>query len=213
MSASPSNRHDLRYGVAWRGADGQEARGSVVLDGAELVLRGSRSEGSLERVRLPLTQVGSVRIGRDERDRIRGERSVVIELRDGGTISIAPIGAAGAVFELADLVVELGAQAAGRDTAPVVVVLPLRAGAAAQARELVAEGPPFDLEQAELDRHIVFVTEHEVVFLFEGERARETLDRLLRRPRVLREAARWRDVLAGRPRLGEESYTWRREGR
>jgi hypothetical protein len=213
VSSPPGDRLDLRYGVAWRAPDGREARGSLVLDGAELVLRGSGSEGSLERVHVPLTQVGGVRIGRSEEDRIRGERSVVIELRDGGTISIAPIGAAGAVFELADLVVELGAQAAGRDTAPVVVVLPLRAGAAARARELVADGPPFDLDQADLDRHIVFVTESEVVFLFEGERARETLDRLLRRPRVLREAARWRDVLAGRPRLGEESYSWRRNSR
>ena len=213
MSSSPGDGHELRYGVTWRGSDGGQARGSLVLDGAELVLRGSRAEGSLERIHVPLTKIANVRIGRSEEDRIRGERSVVIELRDGGTIAVAPIGAAGAVFELADLVVELGAQAVGRETAPVVVVRPLRAGAAARARELVSDGPPFDLEEAELDRHIVFVTEHEAVFLFEGEHARDTLDRLLRRPRVLREAARWRDVLAGRPRLGEESYTWRRESR
>ena len=213
MSSPLGDRRELRYGVAWRGSDGSQARGSLVLDGAELVLRGSRAEGSLERVHVPLTQIGTVRIGRNEEDRIRGERSVVIELRDGRTIAIAPIGAAGAVFELADLVVELGAQAVGRETAPVVVVLPLRAGAAPRARKLVAGGPPFDLEEADLDRHTVFVTEHEVVFLFEGERARETLEKLLRRPRVLREAARWRDVLAGRPRLGDESYTWRRETR
>ena len=212
-SAPAAERRDLRYGVAWRGPDGREACGSLVLDGAELVLRGSGADGSVERVHVPLIEVSGVRIGRSEEDRVRGERSVVIELREGGKISIAPIGAAGAVFELADLVVELGAQVAGRDTAPVVVVLPLRAGTAARARELVADGPPFDLEQADLDRHIVFVTEHEVVFLFEGERARETLDRLLRKPRVLREAARWRDVLAGRPRLGEECYAWRRGGR
>lgn len=39
---------------------------------------------------------------------MRGERSVVLDLVGGETLSIAPLGPPGAVFELADLVAERG---------------------------------------------------------------------------------------------------------
>ena len=207
----PGEDGSLRYAVAWRGDDGAVAVGNLVLDGSELVLRGSQhAYGSVERVHVPLADLVGVRIGRTDDDRVLGERSVVIALRSGAEIAVAPLGEAGAVFELADLVAELGARTAARRSAPVVVVLPLQPGTATRARELVAEGPPFDLSDVDVDRHEVFVTEHEVVFLFEGRRAREAVERLLRRPSVLREAVRWRECAAGRPRLGVETYGWQR---
>ena len=49
-----------------------------------------------------------------------------------------------------------------------VVVAPLREGAQERARELLAEGPPFDPEETVFDRHEVFLGEREVVFLFAG---------------------------------------------
>jgi hypothetical protein len=203
VGASPS------YMVAWRGSDGALARGSARLEGSLLILRGSTEAGSVVRRRVPLADIAAVRIGRAPSERVQGTRSVVLDLRDGGELAVAPVGA-GQVFELAELVAELSAAQKG-SAQRVAVVLPLRAGTADKARELVSGGPPFDLSEAGLDAHHVFVTEREAVFVFEGPAARETLERLSRSPRVLREAGRWADCLAGRPRLADETYAWRRE--
>jgi hypothetical protein len=195
--------------VAWRGSDGAVARGSAQLEDSGLVLFGSGENGVVTRRRIALAEIETVRIGRAQSERVHGTRSVVLGLRGGGEVSVAPIGA-GQVFELAELVAELSA-AEKQSARRVVVVVPLRAGKADRARELVAGGPPFDVSALELDAHHVFVTEREAVFMFEGAAARETLERLVRSPRVVREAGKWSDCLAGRPRLADESYAWRRD--
>jgi hypothetical protein len=46
--------------------------------------------------------------------------------------------------------------------------------------------------------------------LFEGDSATAAVDALSRSPRVLKAAARWHGVLAGRPRLAEERFGWTR---
>lgn len=209
MSLASGPTRTQAYAVAWRSRDRAVATGELTLERSALVLRGTDEAGAVRQERLSLELVAAVRIGRAETERIRGERSMVLELRDGTVVAVAPIGAAGAVFELADLVAELSSEehAAG---AQVAVVVPLRAGTAARARELVATGPPFDVEHTELDAHHVFVSEREVVFVFEGEHAREVVERLIREPQVLRTAVRWRECLGGRPRLAEAVYAWRR---
>jgi hypothetical protein len=50
-----------------------------------------------------------------------------------------------------------------------VAVLPLKPGARDRAEALLRERPPFDLELTRFDRHQVFLTNREVVFVFEGE--------------------------------------------
>jgi hypothetical protein len=195
--------------AAWRGPDGAVARGSAKLDGSRLVLRGSREDGSVVRTAVELGDIAAVRIGRSASERVQGTRSVVLALRGGGELAVAPIGA-GQVFELAELMAELSAEQT-RTAQRVAVVVPLRAGSAERARELVAGGPPFDLAGAGLDAHHVFVNDREAVFVFEGAAARETLERLVRSPRVVRAAGRWGECLAGRPRLADETYAWRRD--
>jgi hypothetical protein len=74
----------------------------------------------------------------------------------------------------------------------------------------VEEGPTFEVERLALERHHVFVNEREVVFFFEGDSATAAVDALSRNPRVLNAAARWRGILAGRPRLAEERFGWTR---
>ncbi len=206
----PGSTRSIDYAVAWRNGDGVVATGRLTLESASLVLRGRDVTGVTKCERVPLERIDAVRVGRTEPERVRGERSVVLQLSGGRTVAVAPIGAAGAVFELADLVAELSSEQRASD-GRVVVVLPLRRGTAARARELVADGPPFDIEHAELEGHHVFVSEREVVFLFEGEHARETIERLVRDPRVLREAVRWRECLAGPPRVADGTYAWRRD--
>jgi hypothetical protein len=200
------------YAVAWRTPEGAQASGSLSLDGAELVLQGAAPDGELAVERLPLDDIVAVRIGRKQEDRVNGLRGVVFELEHGRTLAVAPVGATGLVFELAELVAGLkSAKAAG--LARLIVVLQLKPGSAARARELAEAGPPFDLGRARLSRHQVFITEHEAIFLFEGPNARAIVERLVRNPRVLREAVRWRECIDGRPRIAEEVYEWRRESR
>lgn len=210
LRVPPPVSRPLDYAVAWRDRDGLVARGRLTLDRSGLVLHGTGENGALRRERVPLEQVASVRVGRSESERVRGERSVVLELDTGGVLTVAPLGAAGAVFELADLVAQLSSEQRAADE-QIVVVLPLRQGTADRACELVASGPPFDAEDAALDAHHVFVSEREVVFVFEGDRARDVVEELLRDPHVLLAAARWRGCLAGPPRIAEGTYAWRRD--
>jgi hypothetical protein len=93
----------------------------------------------------------------------------------------------------------------------VVVVVPIEHGTAEAARRLIEEGPPFDLDRIGLERHHVFVSEREVIFLFEAESAAAAVDSLARSPGALKAAARWRGILAGRPRLATEQFAWRRD--
>ena len=91
-----------------------------------------------------------------------------------------------------------------------VVVAPLRPAAREAARELLAQGPPFDPESTALESHQVFLTDREVVFVFEGPDAKETVQKVAGDPGVWRAAARWRELLAGRPRIADNAYIWTR---
>lgn len=210
QARSAADGRASEYTVAWRGGGSAVAHGSLRLQDSSLLLSGSGVDGAVVRQRVRLDEIASVRIGRAPDERVQGARSVMLQLRDGRTVTVAPAGA-GEVFELAELVAELSSPQAGASER-VAVVLPLRRGTAERVRELVSAGPPFDLDEAGLERHHVFVTEHEAIFLFEGARTRETIERLIRSPRVLRAAEGWRECLAGPPRLAEESYAWRRGG-
>jgi hypothetical protein len=73
-------------------------------------------------------------------------------------------------------------------------------------RRLLAARGPFDPEQLPgLERHQAFLTESEVVFLFETEQRPEALASLLD---AWKGAAAWRDHLDGSPRIAEEVYSW-----
>ena len=79
---------------------------------------------------------------------------------------MASVAQPGIVAELADRLHGL----TGRWDTPerVALVVPIRPGSQAQAESLLAAGPPFDPSEFDLVSHAVFVTESEVVFLFEG---------------------------------------------
>jgi hypothetical protein len=89
-----------------------------------------------------------------------------------------------------------------------VVVAPLKLGAEARARELLDEGPPFDLEGSAFEAHEVFVTPQEVVFVFEGN---ETLILTAGDPAIMRAAKAWADCLDGRPRIARSAFSWKRD--
>ena len=90
----------------------------------------------------------------------------------------------------------------------VVVVAPLRDGAREVARMLLEAGPPFDPAAAGLTAHRVLLTEHEVIFVFEGEDAAAIVEDLVGHAEVWEAATEWRDWLADRPRVAEVAYEW-----
>jgi hypothetical protein len=93
-----------------------------------------------------------------------------------------------------------------------VVVAPLKDGALERARELLAEGPPFDLEASRFEKHEVFLTSREVVFVFKGGPGPGgTLALAAEDPQVWRAAKDWGECLDGRPRIARSVFAWKRE--
>ena len=93
------------------------------------------------------------------------------------------------------------------------VVARLKPGAAERAKELVAKGPPFDLEEDGFERHAVYLSKTEVVFVFEGRGVEWMVDDLVSdfHHRGLRETlAAWRPLIDGMPRVAREAYFWER---
>lgn len=90
-----------------------------------------------------------------------------------------------------------------------VVVLPLRPGACDRARDLLRHKPPFDPDEAGLERHQAFVSDTEAVFLFEAD-ARQSVLRLVDDSSLWEAAAGWTELVAGPPRLAETVYSWAR---
>ena len=92
-----------------------------------------------------------------------------------------------------------------------VVVVPLAEGAEEQARELLEQGPPFDLDDTQYVRHEVFLTPSEAVFVFEaGDDEPATLSVRAADPSLWKAAAAWRPLMAGRPRIAETVFVWQR---
>jgi hypothetical protein len=98
-------------------------------------------------------------------------------------------------------------------TTRLVVVVPLREGAQDEARRLLSEGPPLDLEATQYDRHEVFLTPSEVVFVFEapGE-VPPTLSVRAGDITLWRAAKAWQGIMADRPRIAETVFAWERGG-
>ena len=205
MSAPRVRERSHEYPVVWRTGDGPPSSGRLELGGDELVLHGADAPYGL---RIPFDELSSVEMGRDADERINGEKSLVLERHSCERVLIAALGGVGLLGEVSDLLAQLRAENVA--TARVAVVVPIRRGSADLARQLIEEGPPFEVEELGLERHHVFVSEREVVFFFEGESAGAAVDALARSSGVLNAAVRWRRILAGRPRLAQERYGWTR---
>jgi|SRR5215218_9627299 len=91
-----------------------------------------------------------------------------------------------------------------------VVVVPLKDGAYERARALFAHGPPFDLKATEFERHEVYLTEREVVFVFDSASSSATLRLLGEDPSVWKVTAAWQKLMAEKPRKAETAYSWAR---
>jgi hypothetical protein len=194
------------YAVIWREEGGLSYAGRLELGSSELRLLGSGPRSTLARVRVPYGDVVAVRIGRSPAERLDGARSVILERRAGAPVMIGAVSGVGVVFELAEVLADLATQ--GADAMRIAVVVPING--CARARELIEAGPPFEISDLPIDRHQVFLTEREAIFVFEGKDVSRTLETLARRPQVWTSAAAWKDCIAGRPRVAELAYAWAR---
>ena len=80
----------------------------------------------------------------------------------------------------------------------------LKEGAEPRAAELIAHGPPFDPGTTGFDRHTVYLSADEVVFVFEGTEVEWMIDALVDEPfhwPVLSALDEWRPLLEGNPRI------------
>lgn len=197
-------RMNLSYGVVWRkGRLLPLATGKLELLPRALKLEGRSGSLPVE-YEVAYDDLASVHVGREPTERIDGRPSLVIEPRGAAPLLIASVSEPGVVGELAE---RLAALQPGTRTA---VVLPLVAGAHDAVRELLAAGPPFDPQRAGLERHEVFLTPTEVVFIFESRGGAVPLDSLLADPAFWQEAGAWTDHIAAPPRLAEAVYSWAR---
>jgi hypothetical protein len=90
-----------------------------------------------------------------------------------------------------------------------VVVASLQEGKRERARALLEQGPPFDLEATGFDRHAVYLTDREVIFVFEGPAA-GGLTLPGEDPELWRVAEAWGECLAGGPRVARTAFFWQR---
>jgi len=195
------------YAVTWQKAGESGHSGRLELRSRAIAFEGSNG-GSSASETIPYEDVTDVRIARSPDDRISDRQTLVLERRSGGPIRIAGVVHPGIVSELAE---RLGSLYVPEESAPsrAVLVLPLVEGAAEAVAELLRKGPPFDPDEVGLERHQVFLTENEAIFMFEAGSA-QAADRLLSSSRLWAAAEAWKDLVSGPPRIADDAYSWTR---
>ena len=194
------------YAVTWQQGDEATTSGRLEVVPGGLAFEGSNAKG-LASEAVDFRDLVDVRVGRSSADRLSGRQTLVLERRNGGPIRIASVVHPGIITELAEeLVSRLGEEHA---MSRAVIVLPLREGKSEQAAALLRHGPPFDPEEVGLERHHVFVTDEEAVFVFEADDL-HAAERLIGGEGFWKAAAAWKDLVAGPPRLAEDAYSWLR---
>jgi hypothetical protein len=195
------------YGVVWREGERPLARGKLELLPRAIRLEGLTGSEPTTR-EIAYDYLSEIRIGRSTEERIDGQPSLILAPRTGDKFSIASVARSGVVAEIAE---QLAALQFGADVRRrIAIVLPLREEAHEAVRVLLAAGPPFDPEALELDRHLVFLTASEVVFVFESKLGADALEPLLKEPKLWQSVAAWHDHLAGPPRIAEDVFSWER---
>jgi hypothetical protein len=93
------------------------------------------------------------------------------------------------------------------------IVARLKPGMEEEARKLIAGGPPFDIAETGLERHAVYLSAGEVVFVFEGSEVEWIVDAMIEnpfRPRLSEAFASWRELVEDQPRIARAAFSWPR---
>jgi hypothetical protein len=195
------------YAVNWEEHPGERCSGKLELRSRSLHLDGL-DDGRPRTTAVPYRDISAVRVARSSTDRLRGRPTLVLDRRGRPPIRIAGVAQSGIVSELAERLaaVNLGEE---RPVSRVIVVIPLVQGVRDRVAALVRSGPPFDPEEVGLERHHVFLTEREAIFVFEGT-IPATIRRLAEDTDVWTAASAWAGLVAGPPLVAEDVYDWLR---
>jgi hypothetical protein len=93
----------------------------------------------------------------------------------------------------------------------IAVIAKLKPDAEKRATELIESGPPFDPDKLGFDRHSVYLSGNQVVFVFEGGRLDHLLHTVVRDPSNVSAFGRWEPLIDGFPNVAREAYSWQRE--
>jgi len=93
----------------------------------------------------------------------------------------------------------------------VVLVARLRPDARERARELLAEERATASSEGSVDRKAIFMSESEIVFLFEGPELEEWLRELFNDPVRSSDLGHWLPLFDGPLHRAPEVYLWKRE--
>ncbi|HEY7708141.1 MAG TPA: hypothetical protein VH968_13320 [Gaiellaceae bacterium] len=194
----------ISYAVSWQESDGQRHSGRLELGAEGLSLDGRNGEGSVTRL-IRYGEIRAFRLARSTGDRLQGRPTLVLELGDGRRLKVASIAQPGIVAELADRLSSISKGRHGRELE--AIVIPIREGKHAEAEALLEAGPPFDPAAFGLTSHDVYVTDREIIFVFEGspDLFRE---HLAHDGAVFEAAEAWRPLIDGPIRLGLRAYAW-----
>ena len=91
-----------------------------------------------------------------------------------------------------------------------VVTARLKRGSSDRVREILRQGPPFDLAGTSLERHHVYLCRDELLFIFEGPHADEEVGGVLNDFSVLSRASSLARDFKGSPKIAEEVFAWER---
>jgi hypothetical protein len=90
----------------------------------------------------------------------------------------------------------------------------LKPGSYPRAKELIAKGPPFDVQASGFVRHSVFLSSSEVIFVFEAPEVEWLVDSLVYEPFqwMLQDTLdEWRPLVEEQPRMAREEFFWERD--
>jgi hypothetical protein len=96
----------------------------------------------------------------------------------------------------------------------VAIVAHLKDGCEDRAAELIANGPPFDLAETGIERHSVYLSASEVIFVFEGHQVEWMVDELIDGQfhyELQAALDQWRTIVDGSPRIARERFGWQRD--
>lgn len=192
------------YAVSWQEPTGFLGAGRLELGTDALILEGRNGSSEVRRA-FPYRNMAGLRVARGSGERLQSRPTLIVDLEGGGTLRIASVAQAGIVAELAE---RLGELAGHRTIEREALVVPLRPGAQAKAEALLANGPPFDPAEFGLVDHEVFVTNSEVVFIFEGTPGVFS-EHLAAEETLWKAADAWLPLIDGPLRLGLQAYAWR----
>jgi hypothetical protein len=88
------------------------------------------------------------------------------------------------------------------------VVARLRPGSGERARQILAEGAPYELGESGFRRHSVFLAEETVVFVFEAPGIEGLVRALVDDPTTSTTFSVWGPLLEGTPVLAREEFYW-----